>query len=83
METGANTRPMWCAGSNIIFNTVNKQHILLTFKSISRQLGFEGGYPTVDSQFGEVPGPFSMYSVVCTGREEHIQECSLSQESRQ
>lgn len=70
---------MWCAGSNIILNTVN---INTSYSpSISRQLGFEGGYPTVDSQFGEVPEPFSMYSVECTGREEHIQECSLSQES--
>jgi len=48
---------------------------------VCRQLGFDGGDPTIGSQFGEVEfpeGDFSMAEMECYGNEGLIQDCSYT-----
>ena len=45
-----------------------------------RQLGFDGGFVTSD-YFGDVPSKFSMDNVDCDGVEQHIQDCTYTDEN--
>ena len=40
-----------------------------------RMLGYSGGVPTKESQFGNVPANFGMDDLSCTGRETDIRDC--------
>ena len=45
---------------------------------VCRQLGFKTGTAILRSKFGDVPLPFAMDAVACTGSETRLQDCQHS-----